>query len=270
MNRTCRRFKILFILTITFVFVSNAFAQPPEELVDFWEMGTRYTYKISVLETEVGQSTGTFVGLAKHNTVGNKYLFRTETVVKMLSGEISSKVSSEMFTQGEGYPAFYTAEYIEKTDTTNLMGLLTPEGFQFRKMVDTTETSFTVNVSPSTVLCDRQSIPQWNLAFYNKEDLDTDTIVFYVLIPYLERRSVMQMVRQPDSKQVIMGEETNCKVFFSLRTDEYYYITPDHHVALVVLPKQNLRYELVAIEKVEPEAAKPKKTEQPADPDKSQ
>ncbi|HEQ98045.1 MAG TPA: hypothetical protein ENO22_01745 [candidate division Zixibacteria bacterium] len=239
-------------------------------MVYFWEMGTRYIYKISVLDTEVGQSTGTFVGLAKHNTVGNKYLFRTETVVKMLSGEISSKVSSEMFTQGQGYPAFYTAEYIEKTDTINLMGLLTPEGFQFRKMVDTTETSFTVNVSPSTVLCDRQSIPQWNLAFFNKADLERDTIMFYVLIPYLEKRSVMQMVRQPDSKQVVMGEETECRVFFSLRTDEYYYITPDHHVALVVLPKQNLRYELVAVEKVEPEAEKPKKTEQPADPDNSQ
>ena len=170
MKRTRSIIIALFILIIIFVFASNVFAQPPEELVDFWEMGTRYTYEISVLETEVGQSTGTFVGLAKHNTVGNKYLFRTETVVRMLSGEISSKVSSEMFTQSEGYPAFYTAEYIEKTDTTNLMGLLTPEGFQFRKMIDTTETNFTVNVSPSTVLCDRQSIPQWNLAFFNKED----------------------------------------------------------------------------------------------------
>jgi hypothetical protein len=109
-----------------------------------------------------------------------------------------------------------------------------------------------------------------NLAFFNKEDLEQDTIVFYVLIPYLERRSVMQMVRQPDSKQVVMGEETNCKVFFSLRTDEYYYITPDHHLALVVLPKQNLRYELVAVEKIEPEAKKQKKTEQPSGSDNSQ
>ncbi|MBD3216739.1 MAG: hypothetical protein GF310_00590 [candidate division Zixibacteria bacterium] len=246
----------LFTLGLLISNLTSGIAQTPGDLTDFWEMETRYTYSISTWNTEVGKSTGTFAGIAKHASVGNKYLFRTETIVRMLNGDISSKISSELFTDSEGYPSFYTAEYIEKKDTTSLTGVISPEGFQFQKLVDTTESSFTVNSSPTTVLCDKQSIPLWNLAFYNEPDLEADTIIFHVIIPYLEKRAVMTMVRKPDSIQTIMGEEINCKVFFSLRTEEYYYITPDHHVALVSLPKQNLRYELVAVEKVEIEEKK--------------
>jgi len=66
----------------------------------------------------------------------------------------------------------------------------------------------------------------------------------------------MRMIRQPDEKIKVMGKDVACKVFFSIRTDEYYYITPERKVARVHLPKQNLYYDLMAIEKKPTEVKK--------------
>jgi hypothetical protein len=72
----------LFTLGLVISIFSSGIAQTHGDLTDFWEMETRYTYSISTWNTEVGQSTGTFAGIAQHASVGNKYLFRTETKSK--------------------------------------------------------------------------------------------------------------------------------------------------------------------------------------------
>lgn len=245
---------ILVLFCIIFMPLS-VLAQDEGLLTDFWKIGDKYTYDISAWGTKVGHSTGTFLGPVKHSVVGNKFLFQTETVVGFQKGNVASRVKSDLFTQSRGFPSFYTATYEEKGDSVQVMGYLDRQGFVFKEKQDTTESEFVINISPSTVVCDRQSIPQWNLAFFNETDLDRDTIVVQAMIPYLKKRAVMTMARQPDDTLVVMGKKTPCKVFFSLRTDEYYYITPDRHVALVTLPKQGLKYELVSIDHVDREAA---------------
>jgi hypothetical protein len=255
MNSIRLRPLIFIILIAIFLMPLSVFAQEGQLLTDFWKIGDKYTYDISTYGTKVGQSTGVFLGPVKHSVVGNKFLFQTETVVGFLNGNVASRVKSDLFTQSRGYPSFYDVTYEEKGDSTQMMGYLDKDGFNFKEKEDTTESEFVINISPSTVLCDRQSIPQWNIAFFNETDLDRDTVVFHVMIPYLKKRAMMLMTRQPDSTLVVMGKKTACRVFFSLRTDEYYYITPDHHVARVTLPKQGLKYELVAIDHVEREKA---------------
>lgn len=232
----------------------SAFAQEEGLLTDFWKMGDRYIYDISVYGTNVGHTSSTFLGPVKHSVVGNKFLFQTETVVGLQNSNVSSRISSDLFTQSRGYPSFYSVTYVEKGDSIKMMGYLDRQGFQFKETKDAVDSEFVINVSPTTVLCDKQSVPQWNLAFFNEHELDRDTIVVYAMIPYLKTRALMSMARQNDTTLVVLGKKTPCKVFFSLRTDEYYYITPDHHVALVTLPKQGLDYRLAAIDHVDREA----------------
>jgi hypothetical protein len=123
--------------------------------------------------------------------------------------------------------------------------------FLFKEQIDTTLERFKVSFSPETIICDRQTIPHWNIAFARIKDLSKDTLVFKVLIPYMKNRVVMTMLRQTDSTIEVMGDSLKCHVFFSLRTDEYYFVSPDRQVVMVDLPKQNLAYRLSAIEDIE-------------------
>jgi hypothetical protein len=249
---------IFLFLSLFFLLQSVAAAQePPKKLTEFWEIGDEYKYEIKTWNKILGYSSGQFVGMVKHAAVGESFLFRTLTTINDLSGNLVTSIKGEVFTQGSGYPGFYTAEYTEKGQTRKLKGALAGYDFNFIETMDSMESEFKVNISPSTQICDRQTIPHWNLIFFNAPDLERDTIVFSVLIPYLKTRAKMRMIRQPDEKIKVMGKDVACKVFFSIRTDEYYYITPERIVARVHLPKQSLYYDLVAIEKKPTEVKKP-------------
>jgi len=254
MNSIRIRTIIVLVLFSIALIPLSAFAQDGELLTDFWKIGDRYNYDISVYGTKVGHTSGTFLGPVKHSVVGNKFLFKTETVIGLQNGGFSSRINSDLFTQSRGFPSFYSVTYEEKGDSTKMMGYLDKADFMFKETKDTVESEFTINVSPSTVVCDKQSVPQWNLAFFNESKLDDDTVYVQAMIPYMKKRALMTMIRQPDDTLTVIGKKTPCRVFFSLRTDEYYYITPDHHVALVTLPKQGLKYELVSIDHVDREA----------------
>ncbi len=248
---------IFLFLCMIFLLQSLALAQEaPRKLTEFWEIGDEYKYEIKAWDRILGYSTGQFVGLVRHSTVGESFLFRTVTTIDDLGGNLNTSIKGEVFTQASGFPGFYTAEYTEKGQIRKLKGALSGYDFNFIETIDTVESEFKVNISPTTQICDRQTIPHWNLIFFNAPDLEKDTIVFSVLIPYLKTRAKMRMIRQPDEKITVMGKDVVCKVFFSLRTDEYYYITPERKVARVHLPKQNLYYDLVAIEKKPTEVKK--------------
>jgi hypothetical protein len=265
MRKTFLRAALLMAASIILLFAGNLIAQGTNNsLFDFWKIGDEYKYLVTAYNANVGYSTGTFVGAVKHSEIGNAYLFKTETTIGVPGTGVGSKVTSELFTEARGYPMFYQSEYIDKGETRKLMGYQIKSDFDFKETIDTTQTSFQINISPSTVLCDRQCIPQWNIAFFNEPDVDRDTIIFSVLIPYLKTRARMTMIRQADTTLTVLGKETPCRVYYSIRTDEYYFITPDRHVARVTLPKQGLIYELVSVKAVPP----PEPMNKPPEPEK--
>jgi len=251
MIKTSIRLALFFYMLLLFGYQSLSLAQEEEEkrLNILWKIGEEFTYDITTWNMHLGYSTGHFVGLVDHEVVGKAFLFRTKTEINNLSGELNTSIESELFTQGSGYPGYYTAKYTEGGEVRELAGYLAGITFIFHEREDTLENDFEVNVSPETFICDRQSIPHWNLAFYNVPNIDRDTLHFSVLIPYLKKRAKMRMYRQDNAKIEVMGEEVICRVFFSPRTEEYYYITPERRVARVHLPQQGLNYMLVSIEK---------------------
>jgi hypothetical protein len=250
MTATSIRKMLLIIILATLGFTGIAGAQQDQKKSKGnWKIGEEFKYEIVLWNQNVGYSTGMFVGPVKHSAIGNALLFRINSVITRPTTQTKIVISSEMFTDGSGHPGFYTAEYIEINQTSSIQGYLEGATFKLKKKIDTTETEFDINISPSTILCDKQSIPQWNIAFNSQPDLDQDTLHFSVLIPYLEKRARMRMIRQPDEKMKVLGQEMTCRVYFSPRTEEYYYITPDKKVARVYLPKQKLNYNLISIEK---------------------
>ena len=258
MKKSCKLALCLFALGLSIILAAPLTAQTKNaKLIDYWPVGQEMTYEIDTWGRVLGHSTTTFVGPVSHSVAGNCYLFRTEVIVHDLKGDINSQSNSELFTDVVGLPRFYTVDYVELGDTTSYQGYLGEYEFVFQEVVDTGVASFTTNMSPTTVLCDKQSVAQWNLAFFNEANLDVDEITFSVLIPYLKLRTLMKMERRDDATIKVLGKDVLCKVFYSLRTDEYYYITPQKYVAQIHLPKQGLTYKLKSIK----QTAQPESTE---------
>jgi len=116
---------IILFISVFFLLQSLAAAQEaPRKLTEFWEIGDEYKYEIKTWDKILGYSTGQFVGMVKHSVVGESFLFRTVTTINDLSGNLNTSIKGEVFTQGSGFPGFYTAEYYEKGQTRKLKGYL--------------------------------------------------------------------------------------------------------------------------------------------------
>lgn len=253
MKKSCKFALCFLAFGLALIILTSPLAAQSNDkgLINYWPIGQGMTYEIDTWGKVLGQSTTTFAGVVNHSVAGNCYLFRTETVVHDLKGDLNSEIKSELFTDVTGKPRFYTVDYIEKGDTTSYQGYLGEYEFIIAEIVDTGVVEYRTNMSPTTVLCDRQSVAQWNLAFYNEGNLDRDEITFSVLIPYLKLRTLMRMERRDDATLKVLGKDVLCKVFYSVRTDEYYYITPQKYVAQIHLPKQGLTYRLTSIKPAE-------------------
>lgn len=235
---------IIFCLVLTVSLTAGAGAEKQDDLSNYWKPGERLIYEITFAGRTIGSAVGEFVGKVKHATVGDKYLIECNTDISVLNLTSDYSVSSQMYTSDEGRPLYYEVNYVEKSDERSMEGVHGMGEFLFKEFSDTGEARFRVSYSPESVLCDRQTIPHWNVAFSHLKDMSVDTLVFKVMIPYLKKRVVMKMARHPDTTLVIMEDSIECHTYFSLRTDEYYYVTPDKRVVMVELPRQNLVYKL--------------------------
>ncbi len=244
----------IFLLLISLIPAPILFAQDDtlqQRLIDYWEIGETLEYNVTTWGRDIGYSRAELVGIVDHASLGRALLFKSETVIKRLTGQVSTRIEGELFTQGLGYPGFYVGQYLENNKRRTMQGRIAQEGFVFMERIGESEQEVPINAPPWSFIVDRQTIPHWNLAFFNEDDLDKDTLKLSILIPYLKKRAIMQFAKKPDKQIEVMGETVNCDVFLSIRTDEFYYITPDKRVARVEYPGQGLEYNLVAITKKE-------------------
>jgi len=243
--------------SILFMFVSLLNAQDNDNrLLSYWNIGDKYYYRITMMNVNVGSCVGEFIGKVNHEKAGDCFQFATIT---KFDPKFNIQITSNLYTQKNGYPVAYDAKYNEGKSSFSISGFPDEHEFIFREKKDTLTVQEEVNISPLTLLCDKQCIPHWNLAFYNCPDFGQDTIIFNVLIPYLKKRTFIKMFRQEDQKLDVLGIEINCLVYFSPRTDEFYYITPDKKVARVFIPSQEATYNLTAIEKPKKPEIEPEK-----------
>ena len=238
---------IFLCLAVIMSLAVRADAEKQDDLANYWKPGERLIYEVTFAGRTIGSAVGEFVGKVKHGTVGSRYLIDCRTDISVLNLTSDYSVSSQMYTSDEGRPVYYEVNYVEKGDERSMDGVHGMGEFLFKEFSDTGEARFRVSYSPESVLCDRQTIPHWNVAFSHVKNMTVDTLVFKVMIPYLKKRVVMKMARHPDTTLVIMEDSIKCHTYFSLRTDEYYYVTPDRRVVMVDFPKQNLIYKLKEI-----------------------